>query len=160
MFWRVRNRPCRQGRRGDQGSHLEPAAAPDRGGSTAFSGSLSPRPPRQVSWVFHGDNSVLKRLVAFQNNQRLLGYRPTSALHTCSPRCNRPRCETMKETSVNRIPWNLGFLVRKKAGKYQAAWEEVDGVLPWENRYPIPQRVRAQISRTTAAFSATWSPNC
>ena len=29
-------------------------------------------------------------LVAFQNNQRLLGYRPVSALHSCSPRCNRP----------------------------------------------------------------------
>src|SRR5262249_5281423 len=42
------------------------------------------------SRAFHGDNSVLKRLVASQNNQRLLGYRPTSALHSCSPRCNRP----------------------------------------------------------------------
>src|SRR5437667_11496446 len=40
---------------------------------------------------FHGDNSVFSiRLVTFQNNQRLLGYRPTSALHSCSPRCNRP----------------------------------------------------------------------
>jgi hypothetical protein len=31
-----------------------------------------------------------KCLVALQNNQRLLGYQPTSALHSCSPRYNRP----------------------------------------------------------------------
>jgi hypothetical protein len=29
-------------------------------------------------------------LVAFQNNQRVLGYRPTSALHSCTSQCNRP----------------------------------------------------------------------
>jgi hypothetical protein len=37
------------------------------------------RPARRLNLAFHGDNSVLKRLVAFPNSQRLLGYQPTSA---------------------------------------------------------------------------------
>jgi hypothetical protein len=40
--------------------------------------------------VPQGQFRLLKRLVAFQNNQRVLGYWLASALHSCSRRCNQP----------------------------------------------------------------------
>jgi hypothetical protein len=43
-----------------------------------------------LSRPLRGQFRILKRRVAFQNNQRLLGYCTTSGLDSCSPRCNRP----------------------------------------------------------------------
>jgi hypothetical protein len=51
--------------------------------------SLSPREPPGELCRPRRQLRILKRLVAFQNIQRLLGYQPTSALHSCSPWCNR-----------------------------------------------------------------------
>jgi hypothetical protein len=36
---------------------------------------------------------ILTRLVAFQNNQRLLGYRPTSELRSCALRSSLLRAQ-------------------------------------------------------------------
>jgi hypothetical protein len=51
---------------------------------------VSPGRPPLNFFVQRRQFRILKRLFAFQNNQRLLGYRPTSELRSCTLRANPP----------------------------------------------------------------------
>src|SRR5262249_41979532 len=69
---------------------------PAEGQATRESRSLMWDAPRLI---------LLKRRVAFRNNQRFLGYRTPPELQTCSPRCNRPpRANPNPERAEDRPP--------------------------------------------------------
>ena len=87
-----------------------------------FDTSCSLQPARQVNGVVQrGQLRILTRLFAFQNDQRLLGYRPTSALRSCALRPSRPKDATQ---SVQPAEVRTTDTSSRRVGRGAGLWKE------------------------------------